>query len=141
MKGSLVRNTCGVLSLALLSFLLIRAGQWVGPGWASVGEVVGALLGLLVACLLRARVAAWFGAVMLAVTASEFAVHAVYGMRVVQGAPAHFAVIGSAFIGVVLGVSLASYPRLRGTTGPAKPVAPDPAPTPVNLLSSRTMSY
>lgn len=94
----------------ILGFLLIRLGYVIDPnGWMTqnAGQFLGCLAGLALALLIRARIAAYLIAGFLAVTASELAVHAYYGIRAAQGAATHFAVLGGSLLGVVLGALLA----------------------------------
>ena len=61
---------------------------------------------------MRAPVVAYGLAAMAAFSASELAIHLSYGVRAVQGAPTHFAVMGSGILGVALGALLVAARQL-----------------------------
>ena len=125
-----------VLALAIFwtaAFLLIRLGQavtpelWVGP---KLGQLLGCVVGTGVALAMRARLAAYFLAAMIAYTASEMAHGGYYGITAAQGAPTGFAVMGAAVLGVVFGAILALWgKRLTDRKQPIHEAGPNRDPS------------
>jgi hypothetical protein len=107
----------------IIGFAFVQSGQRVLGGWpaSEVGQLLSCVLGVGIALRLRAPVIAYFLAAMAAFSASELAIHFVYGIRAVQGAPTHFAVMGSGILGVTLGALLMM--RGRRTPGVGADVA------------------
>jgi hypothetical protein len=107
----------------IIGFAFVQFGQRVLGGWpgSEVGQLLSCVLGVGIALRLRAPVVAYFLAAMAAFSASEFAVHFVYGIRAAQGVPTHFAVMGSGILGVALGALLMM--RGRRTPGVGAAVA------------------
>jgi hypothetical protein len=65
-----------------------------------------------IALRLRAPVVAYSLAAMTAFSTSELAIHLLYGVRTVHGAPTHVAVMVSGILGVALGALLVMRGRL-----------------------------
>jgi hypothetical protein len=107
----------------IIGFAFVQFGQRVLGGWPATeaGQLLSCVLGVEIALRLRAPVVAYCLAAMAAFSASELAIHFVYGIRAVQGAPTHFAVIGSGILGVALGALLMM--RGRRTPGVGAAVA------------------
>ena len=105
----------GVLVLALFwltSFALVQFGQRVFGGWAAsqLGIVLACVLGVYFAVRMRVRPVAYLLAGQLAFGVAELALHSVYGIRAVQGAPTHLAVMVAGTLGVLLGWYLSKRP-------------------------------
>jgi hypothetical protein len=92
----------------VISFAFIQLGQRLFGGWPAteVGQLLASVLGVAMALRVRAPVVAYFLAAMIAFSASELAIHLVYGIRAAQGAPTHFAVLSAGVLGVALGALL-----------------------------------
>jgi hypothetical protein len=105
---SIGRNVLALALFWLLSFAGVQFGYQFG-GWPAteIGQVLGCAAGVGVAIQLRARLAAYLVAAMVAFSASELIVHLYYGMRAAQGAPTHFAGMGAALLSIALGASIA----------------------------------
>jgi hypothetical protein len=107
---SISRNLIALALSWLAAFAAVQFGVRVFGGWfaSHLGQTVACLIGVLLALRLAAKFAAYLMAGMLAFSVSELLVHAYYGIRAVQGAPTHFAVMGAGVVGVVLGGLLVS---------------------------------
>jgi hypothetical protein len=105
---SLGRHVFAFVIFWIIGFAFIRFGERVLGGWPAteVGQLLSCTLGVGIALRMRAPVVAYFLAAMAAFSASELATHLSYGIRAVQGAPTHFAVMGSGILGVALGALL-----------------------------------
>lgn len=127
--GSLVWNVALLAATWGLGFVLIRIGNRLpNPGvWSEAGQSVAFILGLAVAWRYRVRLAAFALAALVALSVSELVVHALWGIGSVQGAQRHFAVLGAAVLGVLLGASLSARRNDRPRTEDA-PEKPLPAP-------------
>jgi hypothetical protein len=97
-----------MMAFWLASFALVQFGGRAVGGWpaSEVGQLVGCVIGLAIALFLRAVPVAYLAAAFVAFSASELAIHLYYGVRITQGAPTHFAVIGAGILGVALGALL-----------------------------------
>jgi hypothetical protein len=106
---SLGRNALALGLFWILSFALVQSGERLLGGWpaSEAGQLVGCIGGVLAAIRLRARSALVITAGLSAFTASELLIHLIYGLRAAQGGPTHFAVMGAALLGVILGTTLA----------------------------------
>jgi hypothetical protein len=106
---SLGRNALALILFWVFSFALVQSGQRLLGGWpaSETGQLAGCVGGVLVAIGLRARGALVIAAGLSAFTASELLIHLIYGLRAAQGGPTHFAVMGAALLGVILGTTLA----------------------------------
>jgi hypothetical protein len=104
-------NVLAFVVFWLTAFGLIRFAERVLHGWPSseLMQTAALAVGVLVALRMRARVAALLMAGFLAFSLAELALHSIYGIRAVQGAPTHFAVMTAGAIGVALGVFLVPY--------------------------------
>jgi len=109
---SLGRNALALGLFWIFSFALVQSGQRLLGGWpaSETGQLMGCVGGVLVAIQLRARGALVITAGLSAFSASELLIHLIYGLRAAQGGPTHFAVMGAALLGVVLGTTLARPP-------------------------------
>ncbi len=89
----------------LLGFALVQAAERLTNPWpaAEIGQLVAAAVSLGVAVRLRATIAAFLTASFAAFLLAEIAIHLLFGIRAAQGGPTHFAVLGAALIGVLLG--------------------------------------
>lgn len=114
---SLTRHVLAFITFWMMGFGFVWFGERVLGGWPAteVGQLFSCVLGGGIALRLRASVVAYCLAAMAAFTASELAIHLSYGIRAVQGAPTHFAVIGSGILGVALGALL----TMRGRRTPS----------------------
>ena len=94
-----------VVGLAFVGF-----GERVLGGWpaSAIGQLLACVLGIAIALRIRAPVAAYFFAAMVAFSLSELGIHFYYGIRAAQGAPTHFAVMGAGILGVVFGAIMTS---------------------------------
>ncbi len=92
----------------IVGFAFVQVGQRALGGWpaAEIGQLLGCVLGVVIALRMRAPVVAYLVAAMAAFSASELAIHLTYGIRAAQGAPTHFAVMGAGVLGVALGALL-----------------------------------
>jgi hypothetical protein len=92
------------------AFILVQFGQRAAGGWAfsQAGEVVAGALGVFLALRLNVKPVAYVLAGQIAFSASELALHSVFGNRSVQGGPTHFAVMLAGTLGVALGWFLRS---------------------------------
>ena len=92
----------------IVGFALVQIGQKVLGGWpaSELGQLLACVLGVAIGLRMRAPLAVYVLAAMAAFSASELAIHVVYGIRAVQGAPTHFAVMGAGVLGVALGALL-----------------------------------
>ena len=100
-----------LLALAIFwtaGFAFVQVGQRALGGWpaAEIGQLLACVLGVVIALRLRVPVVAFLLAAMAAFSASELAIHLIYGNRAAQGAPTHFAVMGAGVLGVALGALL-----------------------------------
>jgi hypothetical protein len=104
---SIGRNVRALALFWLLSFGFVQFGLHQLGGWPAteIGQMLGCAAG--VAIQLRARLAAYFVAAMVAFSASELIVHLYFGIRAAQGAPTHFAGMGAALLSIALGASIA----------------------------------
>ena len=131
----------GTLVLALFwltSFVLVQVGQRVFGGWAAseVGSVLACVLGVFVALRMRVRPVAYLLAGQLAFGVAELALHAVYGIRVVQGAPTHLAVMVAGTLGVLLGWYLSRRPLPQS---PQRASSPSPLPLQTSTAHSQPL--
>ena len=110
---SLGRHVVAFVTFWVIGFALVQFGERVLGGWpaSEVGQFLACVLGVGISLRVRAPVVAYFLAAMAAFSASELAIHLSYGIRAVQGAPTHFAVMGSGILGVALGALLAMRSR------------------------------
>jgi hypothetical protein len=92
----------------IISFALVQIGERLLGGWpaSEVAQLLSSVVGVAIGIRMRAPIMAYLLAAMAAFSASELWIHAYYGIRAVQGAPAHFAVLGSGIVGVALGALL-----------------------------------
>ena len=107
----------GVLAVTwTLGFAFVQFGQRALGGWpaSEIGELLACIAGTTLAIALRARLAAYLCAAMVAFSAAELIIHGVYGLRAAQGAPTHFAVMLAAMLAVVSGATLARHPVSPG---------------------------
>jgi hypothetical protein len=114
---SVGRHTLAFVIAWMIGFASVGLAQRALGGWpaSEVGQLLSTVLGIAIALRLRAPVVAYFLAAMAAFSASELAIHLYYGLGAVQGAPTHFAVIGSGISGVALGALLMMRtPRAAG---------------------------
>ena len=104
----LSRNLLAFVISWIVGFALVQIGQRVLGGWPAteVGQLLASVLGVAIALRMRAPLASYVLAAMAAFSASELAIHVVYGIRAAQGAPPHFAVMGAGVLGVALGALL-----------------------------------
>jgi hypothetical protein len=104
------RNALATVTFWLLSLGLVQFGERVLGGWpaSEAGQLVGCIAGIAVALKLRARATAYLLAGLAAFSTSELAIHFYYGIRALQGAPSHFAVMAAGVVGALLGALLAS---------------------------------
>src|SRR5256885_4594967 len=105
---SVGRHVVAFVTFWIIAFALVQFGVRVLGGWpaSEVGQLLSCVLGVGIALRMRAPAVAYFLAAMAAFSASELAIHLAYGIRNVQGAPIHFAVMGSGILGVALGALL-----------------------------------
>jgi hypothetical protein len=105
---SVGRHVVAFVTCWIIGFAFVQFGERALGGWpaSEVGQFLACVLGVGIALRLRAPVVAYFLAAMAAFSASELAVHLSYGIGAVQGAPTHFAVMGSGILGVALGALL-----------------------------------
>ena len=105
---AVMRNALAVIGGWLVTLALVQLGQRVLGGWpaSEIGQLVGCLVGLAVSFVLNVRLAAYLWGAMAAFSASEVLIHLRYGLSSAQGAPTHFAVMGSAFLAVLIGAWL-----------------------------------
>ena len=103
------RNALALGLFWMFSFALVQSGERLLGGWpaSETGQLLGCVGGVLVAIRLRARGALVITAGLSAFSASELLIHLIYGLRAAQGGPTHFAVMGAALLGVILGTTLA----------------------------------
>jgi len=106
---SIGRNVLALALFWLLSFGFVQYGLHQLGGWPAteIGQMLGCAAGVGVAIQLRARLAAYFVAAMVAFSASELIVHLYFGIGAAQGAPTHFAGMGAALLSIGLGASIA----------------------------------
>ena len=130
------RNLLAFVIFWILSFAFVQFGERVLGGWpaSEAGQLLGCVAGVAIALRTRARVTMYFLAAMAAYSASELAIHSVYGIRAAQGAATHFAVIGAGVLGVALGALLMRRDRRRPASHLAT-VTPEP---PANRAGSTT---
>jgi len=105
----LVGNLAALALVWIVGFVLVQVGERALGGWpaSEAGQLLSFVVGVAIALRLRTPVVAYVAAAMAAYSASELAIHSIYGLRAAQGAPTHFAVIGAGVIGVALGALLA----------------------------------
>jgi hypothetical protein len=135
----LVRNLVALALVWLLGFVFVQVGERALGGWpaSEAGQLVSFTAGVAMALRLRAPVVAYVAAAMAAYSASELAIHSVYGLRAAQGAASHFAVMGAGALGVALGALLAR----RAGRGPAShpaTVQAEPLANPIGDTRSPT---
>src|SRR4051794_7735047 len=96
--GALIRNLVPILALFVLTRLFVRVAERVQPETLlpPVAEAIAYLVAGVIALKLRARPASYGLAALIAFSLSELAIHARWGISAAQGAPTHFAVLGSA---------------------------------------------
>ena len=104
----LARNVIALMAFWLAGFAFVQFGERALGGWpaSEVGQLVGCAMGLAIALFLRAVPVAYLAAAFVAFSASELSIHLYYGVRITQGAPTHFAVIGAGLLGVAFGALL-----------------------------------
>jgi hypothetical protein len=104
------RNVLAFVIFWFLGLVLVQFGQRAIGGWLapSLGQTLSCVAGAGIALALRARVTALLAAGFAAYSVSELIAHSYYGIRAVQGAPAHFAVMGAGILGVGIGALLVS---------------------------------
>jgi hypothetical protein len=119
LASSVGRQFVAVVSSWVIQLTLIQLGDRMLGGWpaSAIGELLGCVFGMAIALRLRAPVAAYFSAAMVAFSVSELGIHFYYGIRTAQGAPTHFAVMGASIVGVVLGALMTRgrRPSVSGT--------------------------
>jgi hypothetical protein len=96
-------STAGFIAWWLCLGVVMRVVAATGPNWA-VSEIVmglGMLGGAAVAVALRMSLLAWFLAACVGYSASELTLHAIFGIKSVQGGPAHFTILGAALLAVI----------------------------------------
>ena len=101
----MLRNV-GILVLTYaLAFIAVQASQRLSSDWriTDFAFLVADLAGIVCAMIFRARIAAYVIAVFAVSQASELVLHSIYGIRSVQSAPVHFAVMLAAALGLGLG--------------------------------------
>lgn len=106
---SIIRNLVVLVAYWLVALVLVQAGHRLSDGWIlpKAGELIAAVLALLIASRLAARVGTYFAAVAIAYSAAGFLIHSIFGIGAAQGAPVHLAVITAAVLGVLLGSTFA----------------------------------
>ena len=79
---------------------LTNAGS---TSWARSEIVIGlaCLIGVAIGVTLRMSLLAWFLVAFVGVFVSEFTMHSLFGIKSVQGGPAHWTVLGAALLAVV----------------------------------------
>jgi hypothetical protein len=134
---TMVANAGAFIMFWLIAFVLVQFAERVLHGWpaSALMEVTGCAVGVVIALRLRARFTALLLVGQFAFLCSELVLHAIYGIRAVQGAPTHFAVMGAGTLGVLLGVFL--VPHLTGRAG-QPPVTPLESESSVALTGIRT---
>jgi hypothetical protein len=102
------RHVLAFVIFWIIGLAFVQVGLRVLGGWpaAEIGQLLACILGVAIALRIRAPIVAYLLAAMAAFSASELAIHSVYGIRAAQGAPTHFAVMGAAVLGVALGALL-----------------------------------
>jgi hypothetical protein len=100
--------------------LLSGKGNWISYGGV---QILGSVLGLLIALLFRARFCGYLVAAFLAAFSSELLIELYYvaparfnsGNQIaLHGAPTHFAILAAGFLGVAFGAILAIYaPKMK----------------------------
>jgi hypothetical protein len=110
MSSVVLRNAVALVLVWIVSLASVQFGQRIVGGWLGPNafQTVAAIVGIGVALLLRAHVAALIVAGLAAFSMSELTIHLWYGIRSAQGAPTHFAVIGAGVLGVAMGSLLSS---------------------------------
>lgn len=98
----------GVNVLAAITFwlgltVLARIGRDFGWQGIDTTILISCILGVAVARSIRARVVEIALIGMAAFQAAEFAMHLLFGIRVVQGAPTHYAVMIAGIVGAAAG--------------------------------------
>jgi len=99
---AVVSNAIAAVLFWVLVFLLTRIA--VGIGWQAmeVAILIGCALGVGLARRLRARLVELGLMGMVAFQAAELAMHLLFGLRSVQGAETHFAVMIAGVLGAVI---------------------------------------
>jgi hypothetical protein len=112
--ASLTRNVLVLVAYWVAGLGLIQAGYALSDSWVAPksGELIAAVVALVIARRLDARVAMYFAAAAAVYSATGLLIHGLFGIRAAQGAPVHLAVIAAAAMGVLLG---SAVPRFRRT--------------------------
>lgn len=97
----LLVNVIAFASFWVIGFVLTHMFEGSPAEGAMLAAAAGA--GVLIALWLRAQVAAFVLAAMLAVTLSEFFIRTAWGDAAVFRAPNHFAVVSAGLLGVFFG--------------------------------------
>ena len=139
---SVVMNVFAFVVFWLIGFALIQFAERLLNGWPASGlmEVAAHAVGVAIALRFRARITTLLLAGSLALTCSELALHSVYGIRAVQGAPTHFAVMAAGILGVGLGVFLAPYVRRSPSESTAAGLEPHEAATLTAIASDAVLT-
>lgn len=108
----------GILGASwVIMVLLVLAGEftkgWVAP---AVGMLTGSLIGLAIARRFNAGPALFILKGFAVSRVTELALHLIFGISAVQGAPTHWAVLLASF----LGVGISEMGRRRGDDIPAR---------------------
>ena len=100
---AIVSNAIGAALFWICAFLLTRVT--IGFGWQAMEITIlfACAVGIGIAHRLRARLVEIGLMGMVAFQAAELAMHLMYGIRAVQGAPTHFAVIIAGTLGAMIG--------------------------------------
>jgi hypothetical protein len=109
LASSVGRHVVAFVIFWVIFLAFVRFGERVLGGWpaSAIGQLLSCVFGMAIALRMRAPVAAYFFAAMVAFSVSELAIHFYYGNRAAQGAPTHFAVMGAGIVGVLPGVLMA----------------------------------
>lgn len=133
----------GVLVLALFwltAFVLVQLGDRVFGGWAAshVGTVLACISGVYLAFRMRVPLVAYVLAGQLAFGVAELCLHFIYGIRSVQGAPTHFAVMLAGTLGVLLGwyLSRRATPQSPEESSASSPLKQPSATAPPQPLAT-----
>jgi hypothetical protein len=93
-------SAAGFLVWWLLLGRVMRLTNAGGTDWVRSKIVIGAacLVGVAAAVTLHMSLLAWFLVAFVGVSASEFTMHALFGIRSVQGGQAHWTVLAAALL-------------------------------------------
>jgi hypothetical protein len=105
---SIGRNLFAIAITWVVGLVLVQVGLRALGGWpaAEVGQLLSFVFGVAMSLRINATLAAYLWSAMVAYSVSELAIHLYFGIRAAQGAPAHFAVIAAAVVGVTTGTLL-----------------------------------